>query len=851
MINKVLLFILFVVQLLVVNISISQVKIFEKNNSDKRNNETITESEKRLKIDLNGVWNISIDNGNFSNVNLPFAADTKSSILLKRDLKISDSLVNNYNFIFYAEGINYYSEVKINDVIVSRNNGGCKLISAEIQENLILSQNSISIRIENEINNSSTFPLSNQVYYAKNYAGVISNICLIAVPKIYLSESLINYTFENDNTILLTNRININTLNVDNIISGDNSFNVKTEIFRKSDTAKVFESSLYKFEVKSYQNYKAVNNISLKGIELWKPDNPKLYIIKTHLFHKDVLVDDIICETGFRKIKVTGNELYINDLKYKLNGINYFEDQPRFALALDYAETEKDLLRIKDIGFNCIRVPGKSANPLVIRIAQRIGLFVLQEFPFNNVPKSLLGDERYVKEAVEYFENIVKRDKNSPAVLFWGIGNDFDVTSAESENYANKIKESASLLDNRPLYYTSRNLDDDRVSKIIGIKGFNIIDNNLNDAKSNIEKIATNSFNFISGFGVNVDNNNRNGFGDIRSIEYQAKFLTDLYKVSSNLSGTFINSYADYNSESPLVIQHSADNPYLNTNGIFDFNRNPKYTSGILKRMLNNQGFQKIPEGNETFSYQNSSYFFIVIGLSLLILLILTSGKIRNFKDNLWKSIFTSKNFLYVIKEQNSITGLQNFLLLFYLSTTIGLFFSTIIYHLRINTDFNLIVSKTIDSNALLILFYSFINNPFLLFFVLSLIWVLMFTVAYLFMNFCLKIVKKNVKLRPALSVFAWSFVGFLIFLIIGIIFSKLLTNSSSFISLSIYLYFAVLLYSLFKLLNGLRYVFDLGIIKSFIYGTIIILILLCFNYYYFVFYKSLNIFVSLIKSYN
>ncbi|MCX6158234.1 MAG: glycoside hydrolase family 2 TIM barrel-domain containing protein [Ignavibacteriota bacterium] len=851
MINKFSLFILLFVQLLVANISFSQVKIYERSNSDKRNSETITDSEKRLKIDLNGAWNISIDNGSSANVNIPFAADTKSSISLKRDLKLSDSLVNNYNFIFYAEGINYYSEVKINDVIVSRNNGGCKLISSEIQENLVLSQNSISIRIENELNNTSTFPLSSQVNYAKNYAGVISDIYLIAVPKIYISETLINYTFENDNVIQLTNRININTLNIDNIIAEDNSFNIKTEIFRKSDTAKVFESSLSRFDVKSYQSYKAVNNIAIKGIDLWKPDNPKLYIIRTHLFHKDVLIDDIICETGFRKIKIAGSDLYVNDSKYKLNGINYSEDQPKFASALDYAETEKDLLKIKDIGFNCIRVPGKSANPIVIKIAQRIGLFVLQEFPFNNIPKSLLGDEKYVKEAIEYFENIVKRDKNSPAILFWGIGNDFDVTSAESESYANKIKESASQLDNRPLYYTSRNLDEDKVSKIIGIKGFNIIDNNLNEAKSKIEKIGTNSFNFISGFGVSVDNNNRNGFGDIRSIEYQAKFLTDLYKVALNLSGTFMNSYADYNAESPIVIQHSADNPFLNTNGIFDFNRNPKYTSGILKRMLNNQGFQKIPEGNETFSYQNSSYFFIVIGLSLLILLILTSGKIRNFKDNLWKSLFTSKNFLYVIKEQNSISGLQNFLLLFYLSTSIGLFFSTIIYHLRTDTDFNFIVSKTIDSSGLLLIFYSFINNPFLLFFILSIVWVLLFTFVYLFMNFCLKIVKKNIKLRPALSVYSWSFIGFLIFLIIGIIFSKLLTGSSSFISLSIYLYFAVLLYSLFKLLNGLRYVFDLGIIKSFIYGTFIFLILFSINYYYFVFYKSLNIFVSLIKSYN
>jgi hypothetical protein len=401
------------------------------------------------------------------------------------------------------------------------------------------------------------------------------------------------------------------------------------------------------------------------------------------------------------------------------------------------------------------------------------------------------------------------------------------------------------------LYYTSRNIVNDRVSKVIKIKGFNIVEDNLNEAKSKIEKIDRSSFNFISGFGINADNNNRNGFGDIRSIEYQAKYLTELYKTASNLSGTFISSYADYNSESPLVVQHSPDDPLLNTCGLFTYNRDAKYTSGILKRLLNNQGFQKIPEGNDSFSYQNSSYYFIIIGLVLLILLILTSGKIRYFKDNLWKSIITSKNFLYVIKEQNVISGLQNFTLLFFLSTSIGLYFSTIVYNLRIDNDFNLIISKIIYNDGLLIFIFSVINNPFLLFIFFSLSVVFIFFAAYVVMLLFLKLVKKNVKLKSSLSVYAWSFVPFLIFLLVGIIFSKLLANSSSLISVSIYLYFAVLVYTLFKLINGLKYVFELGIIKTYFYGILLILLILGINYYYFVVFKSVDIFVSLIKSYN
>ncbi len=846
-----LLVLLLLVQIFFAGISYSQVKIYERNSSDKRNSETINSSEKRLKIDLNGSWNLSINNSTFSNINSPFAADTKSAILLKRDFKLQDSLVNNYNFIFYSEGINYYSEVKINDVIVSRNSGGCKLITSEIQENLLLANNTISIKIENDLDNTSTFPLSNQINYAKNYAGIISNLYIIAVPKIYLSEVLFKYNFESDNVIQFANSININSLNIDNIISDDNNFSVKTEIFRLSDSSKLYESPAAKLEAKSYQNYKTQNNITVKGIELWKPENPKLYIVKTLLFHKDQLIDDIICITGFKKTKIVSNELYVNDVKYKLNGINYYEDQNKFASALDYSETEKDLLRIKDLGFNCIRVPGKSANPFILKIAQSIGLFILQDFPFNEIPNSLLSNDKYIKEAIEYSENIVKRDKNSPAVLFWGIGNNFDVTTPESEIYANKIKESVLQIDNRPLYYTTRNILNDRVSNIIGIKGINIYDNSLTDAKDKISKLGGSSFVFISSFGINVDNNNRNGFGDIRSIEYQAKFLTEVYSVSSGLPGTFINSFADYNSESPLVIQHSGDNPYLNTSGIFDYNRNPKYTAGILKRMLNNQGFQKIPEGNEVFSYQGSSYFFVVIGLSILILLIITTGKFRNFKDNLWKSIITSKNFLYIIKEQNPISGFQNFLLLIFLSTSLGIYTSTIIYNLRIKPDFNLLTAKIIGSDSLVVFIYSFINNPLLLFLALSLFFLLLFILCYFIVNCFLLLFKKNIKLKPSLSVFSWSFVSLLVFLLIGIIFSKLLTYSSTFISLSIYLYFAIILFCLFKLLNGLRYVFDLGIIKSFVYGILILMIAVGINYYYFIVIKSLDIFISLIKSYN
>lgn len=851
--GKIILIFLFISIFLQVSSTFSQIQIFERTSKSSSNDETIFQSDYRPKINLNGEWNLSVDNSNNSyKVIVPFAAQEKSSLLLNRNFNIPDSLLQKYNFIFYSEGINYESEVKINNVIISRNSGGCKFIFNDIQENILQNNNSISIKIESDLNNTSTFPLSSQLNYGRNYPGILSNTYILAVPKIYISETLSKYEFTSDNTILLTNNINVNSLNIDSISITGSSFFIKTEIIRKSDTAKLFESPLSKLEAKSYQNYKITNNVSLKNIDLWSPENPNLYLIRTSIILNDAVIDNVIYETGFKNTRIEGTDVYVNNSKLKIKGINYFEDTPNFAGALDYTSVERDLKNIKDIGLNCIRIPGKSSHPFITRAAQRIGLYVLQELPINEVPSELLSEEKFQKNAYEYCENIIKRDLHSPAILFWGIGNDFDVTTKYSENFAVKMKELINTFDKRPVYYTSRNFANDLIRDKIAIKGYNISDINYLEAKQKIENIDKSGLNFISSIGVSVSNENRNGFGDVRSAEYQAKYLTEIINSTGHLTGFVINSYSDYHTETPLMIQHNTDNPYLRTDGLFDYNRNAKYIVNILKRLLNNQGYQKIPEGNVLFNYSLSSNYFVVIGLLIIIFILLTISKIRNFKDNLWKSILKPKNFLLLIKEQNSIPIFHNIILLSLISSVISLYYSSMIYGLRMSHDFSLIFSKFIESNYLKVLLIWTFDKPLLLFVIIMIFMAILFILSYLIFVIIIKTIKNNSKLRSSFSVFIWSFVLFLIFLPFGIIFSK--TNNfigTSLLNFSLYLYLTILVYGLFKVINGVRYVFDLSVIKTYIYSLLIFFTIIIINYYYFISYKSIDIFFNLIKSYH
>ncbi|MDD5362945.1 MAG: glycoside hydrolase family 2 TIM barrel-domain containing protein [Ignavibacteria bacterium] len=832
------------------NYAVSQISIFErKPTEDNRNRETLYESATRNKIDLNGDWQAVFDNSNNINLYVPFATDYEGSFLLNRNFSIPDSLLNNFTFLFVAEGINFDSEVKLNNIIISRNSGGLKLILTEIQENIVQKNNTISILVTNKPDNSRTLPLALQNNYSKNYTGITANIYMLAVPKLYINDFLSDYTFENDNFLKFTNTVHINTNLIDSITSSAKSFYLKTEVLKKSSLEKIAESPSVRFEAGNYQTYSFTNELVIRNPESWSPEKPELYIIKTIITGQDKIIDELYSETGFVNMKISGSDISINSRKIKLNGINYYEDLPKYADALEFSAVEKDLMKIKDYGFNCIRIPGKSAHPFVVKICQRIGLFLLEEIPFNEVPESLLKSDKYRKSAVEYAENIVRRDKHSPSVLFWGIGNDFDVTCKQAETYARQIKDAVNALDNRKIYYTTRNISNDLVENIADIKGLNLSNEDLETIKNRTEKTERNKFIFISGIGVAVNNNNRNGFGDNQSVEYQAKLLTESFKSLNRFPGIFVNSFADYNSECPLLIHYNSDNYYMQTNGLFDFNREPKYTAGIFKKLLNNQGFQKIPEGTEEAEKQQT-YIFLITGLAFLLLFVLALGKISYFKENILKSLIAPKNFLHQIKEQSPVSNYQNFIVLLFISLSLSLYFSSILFYLRADYNFDILLSKISGDGYVKMFLVDVINKPaYLLLFVILLfsVYIAVITsLVYVFSAFS----KRSTKFRSVFTVISWSNVSMLVFLAFGIIFSKTLSYGML-LNLSFYFFLLLLTYCLFKIINGIRYIYEYNAFKTYFYGTLVILVLGGLSYFYFVIYSSALDFLYLIRTFN
>lgn len=178
---------------------------------------------------------------------------------------------------------------------------------------------------------------------------------------------------------------------------------------------------------------------------LWSPEEPNLYrleLIMETLNHND----RIIVDTGFRSIKATANELLLNNKPIYLRGICKHEDDPDLGATQTMEIIHRDLGLIKIMNANYIRMAHYPHNVEELNRARDLGLMICEEVafyqvgmgwtawfeegkPISDFPITTFGmrqmhdDELLLNTQRELIE-MVERDRNNPAIILWGVGNE-------------------------------------------------------------------------------------------------------------------------------------------------------------------------------------------------------------------------------------------------------------------------------------------------------------------------------------------------------------------------------------------------------------------------------------------
>jgi beta-glucuronidase len=167
---------------------------------------------------------------------------------------------------------------------------------------------------------------------------------------------------------------------------------------------------------------RAAIDIRAPGLRLWSPDSPKLYDIE-FAAGADAVRDQI----GFRSIEVQGTKILLNGKPIFLRGVSVHEESPEHpGRAWSEADARGLLSWVQELGGNFVRLAHYPHNEHMVRLADRLGILVWAEVPvywtidFNN-PQTLENAKQQLKEMIE-------RDHNRAAIIFWSVGNETPVT---------------------------------------------------------------------------------------------------------------------------------------------------------------------------------------------------------------------------------------------------------------------------------------------------------------------------------------------------------------------------------------------------------------------------------------
>jgi len=220
---------------------------------------------------------------------------------------------------------------------------------------------------------------------------------------------------------------------------------------------------------------------------LWSPDEPALHRAELSLLSAGRVVDQVSVRFGLREITTKGTQVLLNGSPLFLRG--GCDDQYHPETVCPPASKElfvKRLRLAKQYGFNYTKSCIEVFTPEFLDAADEVGMLVCQEMPFG-----LSGEYRSTRRDPppelhalyrEELGNIIRADRNHPAVAIYSITSELAVTrnalrifGQELPHMAKRLNPSALVIDVTAGFGLSRQTPyGQRVTDIIEEVGFGL-----------------------------------------------------------------------------------------------------------------------------------------------------------------------------------------------------------------------------------------------------------------------------------------------------------------------------------------------------------------------------------------
>ncbi len=252
------------------------------------------------------------------------------------------------------------------------------------------------------------------------YSGIYRNVWLVKKEQLHISNAiaanrkaaggiLLHYTNVSENSATM----NVQT-DVENASDSNQQFKVRVT-FQNHKDKKLYQNISAIQNLQSGKSAKISQQISINQPKLWSPESPYLYQVKIELVQGSKVSDREIIRTGVRSILLRGKKLYLNGQLYRLRGTNRHQEYPYIGNALSDNAQYRDAKKIKEAGFNFVRLSHYPQSTAFLNACDELGILVM-----NSIPGwQFFGKEEFVKNSLQDVRDMVRRDRNHSSVIFW------------------------------------------------------------------------------------------------------------------------------------------------------------------------------------------------------------------------------------------------------------------------------------------------------------------------------------------------------------------------------------------------------------------------------------------------
>jgi len=284
-------------------------------------------------------------------------------------------------------------------------------------------ENVLAVRLDNRAN-AATGPKPLAQLDFNSYHGIYRNVHLVVKDSLYITDPILEDKPASGGVFVTYPEVSVERaivrvqVHLRNDSPDNREFRMRV-LLLDGDRHVAAETFSDLVHLESGKEVELVRDLTVSAPALWSPRKPDLYTLHTEVIEDGVVVDEETARIGIRRIEMSAEGFRINGERIFLRGTNRHQEYPYVGYALSDTAQYRDAKKIKDAGFDYVRLSHYAHSPAFMDACDELGLIVMNCIPgwqfFNR------EDPQFAAIQYENCRRLLRRDRNHPCVILWEV----------------------------------------------------------------------------------------------------------------------------------------------------------------------------------------------------------------------------------------------------------------------------------------------------------------------------------------------------------------------------------------------------------------------------------------------